>query len=452
MPSGGTWKAQNKVRPGAYINFKAVQKPSIAVGTRGIVACALPMTWGPTDEVITLYSTELASDKALAKVGCNANNIDESLPYRLLLTDCYKALLFNLNTGGAKAVATVQTDLTVTAKYAGSTGNKIKVAVVSETSAKYLHVFFDGILREIFTVNTFGDCLDIDSQWIVCTCDSSKETTALTANAGVSLAGGTNGSVSTDNVTEFLKKIRNKEWNCCVVQSTDASVPTTLANAIKDLRENVGKKVQAVVYNTNAANYEGIISTKGQGYKTETETVTAELFQLWVANVTAGAEINKSNTARQITDAVEIINPVDDSAIEGALKDGYFILTTLFDGTIVVEQDINTLRTYNEDKSYVFSKNRVIRCLDEIANTALLVFNKQYCGAVSNTFDQRTSFKAQLISYLDTMQNMEAIQNFDAANDISVEQGDAIDSVVVDLAMQPVDSMEKLYMTVYVNA
>lgn len=452
MPSGGTWKAQNKVRPGAYINFKAVQKPSIAVGTRGIVACALPMTWGPADEVITLYSTELTSDKALAKIGCNANNIDESLPYRLLLSDCYKALLYNLNTGGAKAVATVQTDLTVTAKYAGSTGNKLKVAVVSETSAKYLHVFFDGILKEIFTVNTFGDCLDIDSQWIVCTCDSSKETTVLTANAGVSLADGTNGSVSTDNVTSFLNKIKNKEWNCCVVQSTDTGVPTTLANAIKDLRENVGKKVQAVVYNSNAANYEGIIGTKGQGYKTDTETITPELFQLWVANITAGAEINKSNTARQVLDAVEITNPVDDSDIEAALKDGYFILTTLFDGTIVVEQDINTLRTYNEDKSYVFSKNRVIRCLDEIANTSLLVFNKQYCGAVSNTFDQRTSFKAQLISYLDTMQNMEAIQNFDAANDISVEQGDDIDSVVVDLAMQPVDSMEKLYMTVFVNA
>ena len=118
----------------------------------------------------------------------------------------------------------------------------------------------------------------------------------------------------------------------------------------------------------------------------------------------------------------------------------------------MVEQDINTLRTYNEDKSYVFSKNRVIRCLDEIANTALLVFNKQYCGAVSNTFDQRTSFKSQLISYIDTLQNMEAIQNFDASTDISVEQGDTIESVVVDVALQPVDSMEKLYMTVYVNA
>ena len=47
---------------------------------------------------------------------------------------------------------------------------------------------------------------------------------------------------------------------------------------------------------------------------------------------------------------------------------------------------------------------------------------------------------------------MEAIQNFDASTDISVEQGDTIESVVVDVALQPVDSMEKLYMTVYVNA
>ena len=45
---------------------------------------------------------------------------------------------------------------------------------------------------------------------------------------------------------------------------------------------------------------------------------------------------------------------------------------------------------------------------------------------------------------------MEAIQNF-TSEDVEVLDGDSIDSIVVNVAIQPLDSMEKLYMTVSVN-
>ena len=43
---------------------------------------------------------------------------------------------------------------------------------------------------------------------------------------------------------------------------------------------------------------------------------------------------------------------------------------------------------------------------------------------------------------------MNAIQNFDGTNDITITQGANLDEVIVTLNIQPVDSMEKLYMTV----
>ena len=49
------------------------------------------------------------------------------------------------------------------------------------------------------------------------------------------------------------------------------------------------------------------------------------------------------------------------------------------------------------------------------------------------------------------LQKMNAIQNFSGAADISVYAGADIDAVVVELAVQPVDAMEKLYMTVLVG-
>ena len=44
MPSGGTWIAQNKVRPGAYINFVSVPKKVGTLGERGTVAIGLRVT------------------------------------------------------------------------------------------------------------------------------------------------------------------------------------------------------------------------------------------------------------------------------------------------------------------------------------------------------------------------------------------------------------------------
>ena len=63
----------------------------------------------------------------------------------------------------------------------------------------------------------------------------------------------------------------------------------------------------------------------------------------------------------------------------------------------------------------------------------------------------RNLFKADIIDYLNKLQNMAAVQNFDSTTDIEVLAGEAIDAVVVNLAIQPVDAMEKLYMTVNVD-
>jgi hypothetical protein len=53
---------------------------------------------------------------------------------------------------------------------------------------------------------------------------------------------------------------------------------------------------------------------------------------------------------------------------------------------------------------------------------------------------------------MDELQKLGAITEFDGVADVTVLPGEEIDSVVVDLLVQPVDSMEKLYMTVNVDA
>jgi hypothetical protein len=441
--AGGTFKSQNKIRPGAYINFKGVAKPLSSLGTRGVVTMPVAMSWGA--EVTELLSTDLIDGKSLPKIGYTAFE-EQSQIFREALKNAYKAIIYRLDTGGTKATASL-TPLTATAKYAGVVGNEIAVSVVANGDKFDVITLFRGIERDRQTVATVEELVPND--YVVF-----SGTGNLVANAGVTLAGGKNGTVSQETYATYLNVIKAYKWNTMGIPQDVPAVNPNIITFITNMRENLGKKVQAVLYDADA-DYEGII-TVNQGYKTVTETVSPTTFVAYVAGLTAGSDVNTSNTYHAINGAVSIVypegvTPYGDEEIEEALKAGKMVLSTRQDGVIVIEQDINTLHTFTPDKGYAFSKNRVIRTLDEINNSIALLFERSYIGKVDNNDDGRNIFKADVIAYLNTLQNISAIQNFDSTTDIQVYAGEAIDAVVVDLAIQPVDSMEKLYMTVMVG-
>nr|WP_313789316.1 phage tail sheath C-terminal domain-containing protein [Paenibacillus larvae] len=51
----------------------------------------------------------------------------------------------------------------------------------------------------------------------------------------------------------------------------------------------------------------------------------------------------------------------------------------------------------------------------------------------------------------ESYQRLNAIQDFDAQKDVSVEAGQDSDSIVVHIQVQPVDAIEKIYMQVEVE-
>lgn len=453
MPAGGTWTVQNKVRPGAYINFVSVPKAIGSLGVRGTVAVGMPMTWGPANELIHLNGEELLNGSSLEKVGVMATDTEASLPYRIALAGCFNALLFRTDVGGAKATAEILANtLSVSAKYAGTTGNKINIVTLKdkpEAGSTTVQVFVDRLLKESFIVKTINELTDIDSAFVDFTV--SDESAAIPETAGISLEGGANGTVDKSAYPTFWSLLDTQNFQCVAMYDKDVTVAPLLKEKVQLWREKRGKKVQAVVYDYTNADYEGVISVS-QGFKTATETVDTTLFPVWVASMTAGASVNQSLTAAVVEGAVEIINPIAEDEIEDALNTGKFVLSYRQDGAVCVEKDINTLHTFTADKNYSFSKNRVIRCLDELGNTVALVFNRNYAGKVDNNKAGRNQYKTEIISLMDTLVGLGAIENFEGASDISVLPGASVDSVVVDLVIQPVDSMEKLYMTVNVNA
>ncbi|MEG1107000.1 MAG: phage tail sheath C-terminal domain-containing protein, partial [Eubacterium sp.] len=70
-----------------------------------------------------------------------------------------------------------------------------------------------------------------------------------------------------------------------------------------------------------------------------------------------------------------------------------------------------------------------------------------YVGKLNNNESGRSLLKASLVEYFVTLQGMGAIQNFET-DDVVISAGVASDAVVITANVQPVDSVEKIYITV----
>lgn len=440
--AGGTWLSQNKVRPGAYINFKSVPRNTMTVGDRGIVAIGLPLKWGKEDELVEVLSSSLLDGSSKKLIGFDAFSSDSKL-LAGALSYAYKALVYRMDVGGTKATATIG-NLTVTAKYNGTFGNSILVTIKSKDSLFEVITYTNGETVDTQKVATIDELENNDFVEFSGTGDFEE-------NAGTSLSGGTDGTFDESTAyPKMFKVLKMAHWQTFACTSSETTIKSNVCDFINQLRNDEGRYVQGVVCDYDGANFEGIINSIS-GCVIDDVQYSKEEFVTIVAGMTAGANFNESNTARKIDGASKIIGELDDAEIKEALGKGKFLLSTSARGDVKVEQDINSLHTFTKDKDYNFSKNRVIRTLDEIGTTTKLTWEDTYMGKVDNNSTGRGLFKSDLISYGNELQRLSGIQEFNGKDDVVIGQGNDLDSVVVDWAVKPVDSMEKLYMTVNVR-
>ena len=116
------YTVQNKVLPGAYINFVSAARASATLGDRGTAAFPLSLDWGPENEVVTIENSEFQK-QSQALTGY-AYTADELRPLREIFANAKTLHLFRLNSGGAKAACKY-----AEAKYPGKIGNELKIVI-----------------------------------------------------------------------------------------------------------------------------------------------------------------------------------------------------------------------------------------------------------------------------------------------------------------------------------
>ena len=447
--AGGTWISQNKVLPGVYINVKSQGSIMANVGDRGTVAIAEPLSWGPAGVVQTIIPGEdvrpyigydITSPKALFLREMMKGSDTTAGPTRILL---YRPA----GTGGVEAAATVGA-LTATALYEGVRGNDIIIIVqeqVDKEGTYDVSTVIDGSVVDEQSVTDISQLAAND--WV----KFSGTGTLFTETAGQALSGGVDPTVAATDYSTFLTAIEPYQFDILVYDGTDTTVIQAIAQFVERISNNVGQKCQAVMAGETAANSNSeFVIAVNNGVKLDDGTaITAQQATWWVGGAEAGALYYQSLTYSQYPHAVEANPKLTDAQAAEAIQAGYLCFIDTFD-TVKVCTDINSLTTFTLDKGQEFSKNRVMRVLMQFCNDVYEYFSNYFIGKVDNNDAGRNLLKGWIVGYLNDMQANNGIQNFDA-EDVSVEPGNSIDAVLVNVGIQPVDSIEKIYMAVTVS-
>ena len=430
---GGTFLTQNKVLPGAYINFISVATASANMSDRGYAAMGLELDWGQEGKIFEVTNGDF--QKNSMKIFGHSYADDAMKGLRDLFKNVTTLFAYRLNGGGAKAANTFATAL-----YSGTRGNDIKIAVqanVDDNSKFDVQTWLDGVLMDTQTVAKAAELVAND--YVAFKTDASLTVTAATA-----LTGGTNGTSNAEAHQAFLDKVESyPAINAIGYVGTETAVKSLYAAFAKRMRDEVGVKFQAVVYG-QAADYEGVINVKNKVLDDANEASLV----YWVTGVAAGTAVNASATNKIYDGEFDINVDYTQAQLESAIKAGEFTLHQV-GSDVRVLTDINSLVTTTANKGDVFKDNQTIRVCDQIATDIANLFVTKYLGVVPNDASGRTSLWADIVKHHENMQSIRAIENF-TDEDVTVDQGETKKSVVVTDNITVVNTMEKLYMTVYV--
>ena len=342
---GGTWTSQNKILPGAYINFLTNAPLSITVGDRGIVALLQGVSKGTKGEMYRIT----ALDQSAWPAGVTAAD-------KFLAGEALK---------GASTV----------------------------------------IVYNLGSVAHDGEDLE-----------------------------------------DALDALNTVQFNVLCYPYTTPANHATIKTWVEAMRGDEGLKIQAVMPDYDGDSEAIINVTQAVKLADGTELTNAQTCA-WVAGITAGANVNQSNTGRKYVGAIDVIPRMTKTEMEAAIAAGEFIFKVDTAQNVTAVYDINSLTTITADKGKQFTKNRVIRAIDGINNDITTIFESNFVGKIDNNPDGRSLLRATLIEYFNELQRLNAIQNFQP-EDVTVSPGAESDAVVIDCYIQPVDSVEKIYITV----
>lgn len=455
---GGTWLAQNKILPGAYINFSSVSKASATLSDRGIAAAPFELDWGAPGVLRLIEQGEF--QKESFDLFGHGYTDDEMLPLREIFLHATKVYCYRLDASGAVKASCDFAD----AKYVGTRGNDIRIVVEADADVSSGYIVKTMVGSKVIDEQKVTDFAQLkDNDWIdfkagcvlgTKPSESGDDSTVYVPAGTYPLTGGTNGTVNGEAHQNFLDAIESCSFNtlCCPVADDD-TVKSLYVAFTKRVRDKLGSKFQLVGYDLSNPDYMGVINLKNSCNHPKIANVNKASLVYWLTGAEAACNINRSLTNTTYDGELEIvIKGVSETQaqLEDAMKSGKLAFHNS-NGKIVILEDINSLVTLEENLGDIFQMNQTVRVCDQIANDIAVLFVTRYLGIVQNDATGRASLWNDIVYYLKELLRLRAIENLDT-DKVTVELGRNKKTVLVNINnLSVVNAMSQLYMAVVIE-
>lgn len=442
---GGTFLAQNKVLPGAYINFVSAAAATAALSDRGYVTMPLELDWGMDQEVFTVTNEDFHENAQ--RIFGYAWEHEKMKGLRDLFMNASTLYAYRLNGGGKRAANDY-----ATAKCSGIRGNDLAVKIQENIDEPDMWDVITYLGTDMVDYQTVSNPEGLSANDYV----DFKDSITLEAVACAKLSGGENGTVTGTSYQDYADRIESYVFNTMGIVTTDDTVKKMFASLNRRLRDEMGIKFQLVVYNYAQADCMGVISVKnkcldgavrdGEGRMQYPDEAAAVY---WTTGAEGGCKVNASCQNRVYDGEYCIDTAYTQVELIGAIRGGEFVFHSVNQEVCVLE-DVNTMVTTTENCGDVFKDNQTIRVIDQLANDDAVLFKTKYLGRIPNDDAGRSALWSDLVKIRKDLQTLRAIEDF-VEDDVSVELGDTKKAVVVKSTITVVNAMSKMYMTVTVG-
>lgn len=247
-------------------------------------------------------------------------------------------------------------------------------------------------------------------------------------------------------VAEAIDALETYEFNVLCAYTDVADDVTSYITAVKEWREDYGKKCQVVVYNQDKPDHEGVINVVST---VSNDGAPTYALTAWVAGVEAGCKVNESCTNKLYDGEYTVVTDKTQKELEACIEAGQIAFHLVY-GDVRLLEDVNSLTSTTTDKGEDFKSNQTIRVIDQIANDIAKLFNTKYLGRIPNNASGRVSLWADIVAHHRELEEINAIESFDSSL-LTVEQGVNKKSIVVNDVVIVTNTMTQLYMTVVVK-
>lgn len=471
----GIWNEKNRPTiPGFYNRFKAKAKERIGTGIRGILAMPVKANWGPVNQIVSVEDSlgdkdlinKFGKENTAYRLGRLAlrGNPKELLLYRLA-DGTEKVASLNLKdtaVGSGVEVLKLETKYPTTRSFNVTVRSNIvdvdKVDIILFEGAKQLYVFpeLSGSTTDICkSINE-----DIDNIWINATFIA--ESTAKLANvANQALVGGNDGTagITNEHYINAMEVIEGyKADGFCLDGVTDESLQNTVKSWVarnktkgNNIISFVGVKdtdsIQRANTKSKGFNFEGIVNVATSGIYEGVKYTPTEI-ACYIAALATGKGL-KESVCNEETIFEDVEPRLSKEEVEDCLAAGTLIMVKEDDAVIVVD-DVNTLKKYNEEQNDTWGYIRGIKFMNAVDGDTSIK-RKEFIGKTPNNKTGQVVVICALKQYFEILEKEGVIEDFVVEVDKELQAQAKNDEFFWRWDAKYVNVMKRIYGTGYVR-